>query len=165
MELRLGARNGAARRVRTSTRLGALATVALIVLALALPSATAAARSTDQRVALTNITTVGADCLTGAHKGGAHQGSVTYSPDPGSPGYFHLTIVIRHGLANTTYYIDWSEVPFYCAQPSAVGVLTDAGGNYSGVVPIYMGNASSTYWIQLRDAIFTDVLATKAVTF
>jgi len=158
-------RDPGARDSRMPTRFALLMTAALIAAALVVPGSAAAAAGSTQRVALTNVTDVGADCLTGAHKGGAHQGAVIYSPDSGNPGYFHLTITIRRALPSTTYYIDWSEVPYYCAQPSAIGVTTDAGGNYSGVVQIYMGNASSTWWIQLRNAISTDMLATKAVTF
>ena len=156
---------GRATRRGTTARVSLVLTAALLALAVALPGS-AAASATSKRSSLTNVTDVGADCLTGARKGGSHEGSVTFTPSAPGPGYFTLEIVVRHALPGTTYYLYSTNVSGGCVVATGYSLTTDGSGNYlePGAFE-YLGNASTTYWVELSTAGFTDSLATKAVTF
>jgi len=138
--------------------------ICLMALSLALPAAALGA-STTRRAALTNVSVVGRECLTGANKGGAGEGQVKFSPDATTAGYMDLTIVIRRAIPDTQYniYLDTTA----CAEFYGGTLTTDSGGNATVTVSVFLdGSAATSFWAYLYDdPTNLHSLATRAVSF
>lgn len=136
-----------------------LLAVCLIAVALSLP-ATALGASTSKRAQLTNITSTGALCSsTGAIKGGAHEGSVKFTPD--GAGNMGLTVVLRHALPYTQYGI-WLWAA--CGPVFVDYVNADSSGNGTFTGSVFYGSGTG-FWAELDAPGGADVLATAVVTF
>jgi hypothetical protein len=146
-----------------SRPLGLLA-VCLIAAALILP-ATALGAPSSKRAQLTNVSVVGRECATGANKGGAHEGSVKFSPNATTAGSMDMTVVIRHALPGTLYNIFLEDAA--CGEYGAGSVTTDSQGNGTVAISVPLnGSTATSFWAYLYDdPTATDSLATGVVTF
>jgi hypothetical protein len=146
------------------TRVLGLLTISLMALSLAVPAATLGASAT-KRAALTNISLYSYDCTLGANKGGAHEGSVKFAPDPVVAGRMELTVVVRRANPDTNYLVTFMVNA--CEETFAGYVPTDSHGNGTASFTMYYGSGATSFWVRLGDIAggSDDYLASAAVTF